>query len=209
MTEVRPVSALSLWLACLPLAQPGSPPPWEWLIELGRSFREALAVKPPAPDEPPAGVPRHAKAVWEPQLQMQPDPGRGGKPGPVLVGRLYLFDEQVKHTMACEGSLIVDLYDGTTGQEVMLEEWRIDSETLRRLLRRDLLGWGYTVGLPWTSYRPEVARVVLKLRFDHGLDPSKGPLFDSTCPMPIQHPDRPAQVAPPLPQCKPGPRASS
>jgi hypothetical protein len=148
------------------------------------------------------------KALWGPMVQLQPNPLTKVSE-PVLTGRLYLFDTDVKHPLACEGSLVVDLYDVTSGQEVMLEEWRLDSETLKRLLRKDLIGWGYSLALPWTTSRPGVTTVVLKARFDRGPDPSGGSLIDLGAPMKLTYPDRPAQVAPPLPQCKPGPRASS
>jgi hypothetical protein len=166
---------LSLACGCVTTQQAPAPPTAQAPVP-----PLVVTNKSPVPDKPPLGVPCQVKAVWEPQVQYQPDPGRGGAPGPVLAGRLYLFDEQLKHSMACEGSLIVDLYDLTSGQEVMLEEWRIDPVTLGRLLRRDFLGWGYTVGLPWSTFRPDVTKVVLKLRFD----PAKGaPLYDTCAPM--------------------------
>jgi hypothetical protein len=151
--------------------------------------KQPLTALPPAPerppmmkvpDRPPCGEACRAVAYWQPQVQYQPDPARNGAPGPVLVGRLYLMDGEIKQPLAVEGSLVVDLYDMTSGQEVMMEEWRIDASTLKRLLRRDPIGWGYTVGLPWSTFKPEVARVQLKLRFD----PLKGaPLYDLGQPM--------------------------
>src|SRR5262249_41445546 len=48
--------------------------------------------------------------------------------------------------------------------------WRIDQDTLQRLLRRDMIGWGYTLFLPWGTYKPEITQVHLKVRYEpaHG-----------------------------------------
>jgi hypothetical protein len=58
----------------------------------------------------------------------------------------------------------VDLFDETAGPaQVQLERWTFDPLTLKRLLRKDIIGWGYTLFLPWSTYRPEIAVVRLKL----------------------------------------------
>src|SRR5581483_612242 len=58
-----------------------------------------------------------------------------------------------------------------------LEEWRIDSDTLKRLGKRDMLGWGYTLFLPWSTYRPDVGQVRMKLAYV----PVKGtPIFSES-----------------------------
>src|SRR5262249_19841415 len=36
-------------------------------------------------------------------------------------------------------------------------------DTLRRLLKKDRIGWGYTLFLPWSTYRPEVTQVRLRV----------------------------------------------
>jgi hypothetical protein len=69
---------------------------------------------------------------------------------------------------------VVDLYDPNRpendGSGVPLGQWRYDSVTLQRLLRKDMIGWGYTLFLPWPDYKPEVTRIQLRLRFE----PAKG-----------------------------------
>jgi hypothetical protein len=64
----------------------------------------------------------------------------------------------------------VDLYDDTSltrdGEPVRLERWVFPDAILRRLLRRDAAGWGYTLFLPWvTSYRPDITRIHLPVAF--------------------------------------------
>jgi hypothetical protein len=137
----------------------------------------------PAPDQATKPLPCKALTCWQPQVQYRPDPVRDGAPGPVLVGRLYLLNGEIKQPVSAEGSVVVDLYDVAGSREVKLEEWRIDAETLNRLLKRDPIGWGYTLSLPWSTYRTGVSQVVLKTRFA----PLQGPpLYDLGCPMKLE-----------------------
>src|SRR5439155_4906861 len=88
---------------------------------------------------------------------------RGGTPGPGLAGRVYLFGPEIKFPLTGDGGLEVLLSDETSGELVQKEAWMIDADTLKKLLRRDQIGWGYTVFLPWTTYRPEITKVRLKV----------------------------------------------
>jgi hypothetical protein len=67
------------------------------------------------------------------------------------------------------GDLTVELFDQThraaKGEAVALEKWVIDPETLKKLARKDQGGPGYTVYLPWGSYRPGIQRVALVVRY--------------------------------------------
>ena len=45
------------------------------------------------------------------------------------------------------------------------ERWIIEAMTPDRLLRRDIIGWGYTLSLPMSACRPGPAVVRLKLRY--------------------------------------------
>jgi hypothetical protein len=124
----------------------------------------------------PTGAACHAVATWKNQVHFTPDPTRGGAPGPGLVGRFYLFDKTVGYPIAGNGSLVVDLYDCTNtapGQQpVLIEEWRIDKDTLARLLVKDGIGWGYTLFLPWATYRPELRSIQLRVRYQpEGMPP--------------------------------------
>jgi hypothetical protein len=121
-------------------------------------------------EQPPTGPVSAVMAFWNNEVDYAPDPTHNGQPNPGLVGRVYLLGPTMDLPLACEGGLVVDLYDEThvpmMQQKLPLEEWRIDKDTLQRLLRRDHIGWGYTVFLPWGTYRPEIGQVGLKVRFE-------------------------------------------
>jgi hypothetical protein len=132
-----------------------------------------------APADPPCQV----VVNWTPEVVFTPDVAHGGTAMPGLTGRLYLFGQQIKYPEEADGSLIVDLYDETPGHgnaPVLLEQWRVDNDTLKKLKRRDRVGWGYTFFLPWATYKPEITTVHLRLRYQ----PAKGlPLYADNPPM--------------------------
>lgn len=121
---------------------------------------------------------KQVHTLWDGRLMVVRDSVNNGAPLLGIAGRLYLFGEEVGFPLNCDGAVTVDLYDitpaTTHGKPKMLERWEIDKDTFKRLGRKDTIGWGYTLFLPWSTYRPEVARVQMQLRFV----PEKGiPLF--------------------------------
>ena len=65
--------------------------------------------------------------------------------------------------------MIVYLYNDMPDvpeKDVVLEEWVFSTKLMKELQRHDPIGWGYTVPLPWYTYKPEITRVRLKVRFD-------------------------------------------
>src|SRR5579885_875781 len=102
-----------------------------------------------AADAPPQGKVCQVVATWNSKVVTAEDPCHGGAATPGLAGRVYLFGPQIDFPMQGDGGMVVDLYDQTSGKPAMLEEWRLDPATLQRLLRKDVIGWGYTVFLPW------------------------------------------------------------
>ncbi|MBL8799069.1 MAG: hypothetical protein JNM56_34605 [Planctomycetia bacterium] len=118
---------------------------------------------------PPKGAPCQIVTTWNHQVAYAPDPANGGKPAPGIAGRLYVFGSEIGCPLVHDGCLKVELYDdrptGTGGAPVLLEEWNIDRETLQRLQRKDTIGWGYTLFLPWGTYKPELQKVRLKVCF--------------------------------------------
>jgi hypothetical protein len=125
------------------------------------------AGMPPGP-QPAAQV----IAMWCNQVATTPDPAHNGEPVKGLAGRVYLFGPNIDCPVTGDGSLVIDLFvapidHGPPAQPpAPLEEWRFDRDTLHRLLRRDAVGWGYTVFLPWSTYRPDINQVYLKVRYD-------------------------------------------
>jgi hypothetical protein len=150
-------------------------------------------------DGPKPGAACQVVTTWSNQVNYTPDPTHGGVPTPGLAGRLYLFDAAMVYPVLADGSLTVDLYndapDGPPGG-VLLEEWRIDKDTLKRLFKKDIMGNGYTLFLPWASCRPDVTRVHLTVRYD----PVGGgaPLWAQTALLTIEHPPAPAGPGPGL-----------
>jgi hypothetical protein len=137
-------------------------------------------------EQPPTGPAFQVVAWWNNQVLTAPDPVHGGAATPGLAGRVYLFGPQLDFPIEGDGTIVVDLYDPSApttapgGTAVPLEEWRFDKDTLKRLQRKDVIGWGYTVFLPWGSYRPEIKQVRLQVRYE----PPKGsPLYAESSPL--------------------------
>jgi hypothetical protein len=124
----------------------------------------------PGSDGAAGTAPCQVVAWWSNQVMWTPDPTHGGALTPGLAGRVYLFGPEIDFPLIGDGALVVDLLDPTAvtpdGSPVLLEEWRLDRDTLKRLLKRDMVGWGYTVFLPWGTYKPEVNRIQLMVRFE-------------------------------------------
>ena len=156
-------------------------------------------------EPPPPGIPCQVVATWEPKVRFASDPTHGGNLTPGLAGRVYLFGPEIGTPMTGDGSLVVDLFDETDPGHpgVLLEEWRLDPVTFQRLLRADIIGWGYTVFLPWGTYKPEINRVHLKVRYE----PAKGtPLYAHSAPMTLAKENN-TTVGPVVSGAEPPPKA--
>lgn len=130
------------------------------------------------PEAPPPVC--QVQAIWEGRVQVTQDVVNGGRPLPGLAGRLYLFGEEIKYPERGDGTVSVELFDLSNvpsgAQPQRLEQWNIDAVSLSKLLRKDKIGWGYTLFLPWATYRPDITRVQLNLCYT----PAKGtPLYSS------------------------------
>ena len=116
---------------------------------------------------PPGAAVCQVVATWQNKVMFTPDPVHGGTLTPGLAGRLYLFGPQIDFPLVGDGAVVIDLYDdnpaGAGKPPVHLERWQIDRDTLKRLLRQDAIGWGYTLFLPWATYKPETTHVRLTL----------------------------------------------
>ena len=142
-------------------------------------------------DSPPPPSPDCCQVVttWSNKVHFLPDPTKGGALGPGLAGRLYLFGSQIDADglpKVGDGMVSVELYDDSGPQPggVQLEQWHFDQGMLQQLLKRDTVGWGYTLFLPWGSYRPELTKVHLNVRYT----PQTGsPLFAPATPITLNH----------------------
>jgi hypothetical protein len=126
----------------------------------------------------PTGTPIQAAAMWQTFVLFSPDPAREGAMTPGLAGRLYLYGSQSDVPIVAPGKVQVRLYpDLPDGKKVdtPLEVWELDPDTLKGKLQHDIVGWGYSLLLPWGTYRPDLTHVRMTVRFE----PAKGgpPLF--------------------------------
>jgi hypothetical protein len=143
-------------------------------------------------DPPPApwGHPQTVTALWEQRVIMTPDVANGGKPLVGLAGRMYLFGEVYGSPVQSKGSIVVDCNEfRSDGSRALIERWEIDPLTLSRLGRKDEgIGWGYTLFLPWQTYRPDIKRVEMQVKFV----PEKGiPLFSQPSAVTLQYEETP------------------
>jgi hypothetical protein len=131
-------------------------------------------------DTPPTGDVIRVASWWQTQVAYAPDPLHGGQMTPGMAGRVYLFGDgrDSAFPLKGDGGLIVDLFnDSVPGSPpVLMEEWRFDKDTLQRFLRKDMIGWGYTLFLPWLSYRQDITHIQMKVCFDRKAEKG-GPLF--------------------------------
>jgi hypothetical protein len=106
----------------------------------------------------------HVLATWEPRVRTTQDAANGGVPLNGLVGRLYLLNDETSQAVDARGMVYVRLQDiSVRGSPQKLAEWKFDAESLKRLKRRDGIAEGYTLFLPWETYRPEVRKVQLQV----------------------------------------------
>jgi hypothetical protein len=120
--------------------------------------------------------------LWRNKIDYLPDPspGKNGQMGPGLAGQLFLFGPNMQFAQP-DGKLTVALYDETPrppGQAPLPPEgWEFDKETLKQLRTFDeRFGMSYALFLPWPTYRPDVTRIRIAVRYD----PEKGhPIYGS------------------------------
>ena len=142
-------------------------------------------------EEKPSVEPCRVVAAWNPAVVSTADPMHGGAENPGLAGRIYLFGPEIGAPLLANGSLHVALFDdsrcGSGQNSPPLEEWHFDAQTFKRLKHHDPVGWGYTVFLPWGTYRPEIKRVHLKVCYEppHGF-----PIYAASAPMTLVDPDK-------------------
>jgi len=149
----------------------------------------ALDKNPLAADGPPApGTPCQVASFWDTKVHLTPDPTHNGAATPTLAGRVYLEGPEIGIPMTGDGALAVVVYDGSTPitpDAVPLQAWQFDPVTLHRLLKKDVVGWGYTLPLVWPDLPRNLARVQLRVCYQ----PAKGtPIYSDSPPMPVEFP---------------------
>lgn len=118
--------------------------------------------------------------IWESRVLVTRDSVNNGAPLAGLAGRLYLFGPEIGRGLDVAGEVRVELYEIVAGEKPRLQEkWHIDKAALRRLGKADsLVGWGYTLFLPWQGYHPDIGQVQLHLSFipEKGGNPLYAPI---------------------------------
>jgi hypothetical protein len=143
-------------------------------------------------------------ATWKSEIVYVPDPVRNGMPSPTLLGRVYLFDQQMVYPQKGDGTMTVSLYDDTPpapdapprDPTQPLEVWKFDKYTLNEVLyKKDIVGMAYSIPLPWGTYRPDIRQVHVTVRYE----PAEGlPLFSEGSPLTIEHTKPPVGASPAL-----------
>jgi hypothetical protein len=115
----------------------------------------------------PAALARRVEVAWSSDVMTTSDTENGNRPLTGLAGRLYVFSEEVGRPLEVPGAVTVVVYsiDKENKRSKPLVTWNIDSTTLRRLGRKDAIGFGYTLFLPWVEYTPDIRRVQLDVRY--------------------------------------------
>ena len=113
----------------------------------------------------PTGPVHQVHATWEPYVVVTEDPVNNGAPLPGLAGRVYLFGPIMGYPLEGNGKLDVALWDVSKGQESYLDGMSFDKFNLRKLFRKDAVGWGYSLFLPTNKLDANVTRVKVKLRY--------------------------------------------
>lgn len=131
--------------------------------------------------------------TWESQVLSAPDTVHHGKATPCLAGRMYLFGPDFGYPVKGDGQVTVQLLLPQPGEQpsVLLEQWNIDGKTLyEKLGRKDFIGWGYTLILPWGSYHPAIDDVELLISYT----PKNGAPIYTRAGMHLMHKKRPFTI---------------
>jgi hypothetical protein len=125
-------------------------------------------------DLPAHGEVTQVMALWAEGVVDQPsadprNPVTLGRPVPGFSGRVYLYGPASKEPLAAEGVITVQLYDASNptpaDNQPPLEVWNLSEENLQRIGKKDGLGWGYNIWVPWSTMKPDIHRVYLVVKY--------------------------------------------
>jgi hypothetical protein len=162
-----------------------------WLVSGGCATTNSNLAKAPR------GVPGQVVATWSKDVEFLPDRYNNGRLTPALCGHIYLVEngQAGPKPVTADGSLVVSLYTeqcktGPDGMPVPLEVWQITPECMSRVMTRDgFMGWGYTLNLPWNTYKPDISTVRLQVQYVPAKDAKDPlPLFSDSPLVALQHP---------------------
>lgn len=141
------------------------------------------------PKAAPAPTVQLVQTMWENRIVETEDVVNQGAPLPGIAGRVYLFGGKLGHPVQGKGTFHVMAHEVLPdGKSVPMEAWEIDPVAMQKLGSTDLIGWGYTVFLPFTNPRPDVKHVKMQVKFT----PENGtPLFSPTTAVSLSDEPRP------------------
>jgi hypothetical protein len=143
----------------------------------GKKTRDDKPLELAAPSQSPVDK---LVIVWHNQVTIGADCVNGGERMYGLTGRVYLAGRELSEMVVADGRLVVEVYavvpEPQQGPPARQGQWVIEKDTLNgRCLSKDVFGLGYTLNLPWPSYRPDVTRLEIRTRYE----PAKGtPVYD-------------------------------
>ena len=116
---------------------------------------------------PPGAQARQVMVAWNNQILTTSDTQNGNRPIPGLAGRLYVFGEEVGRPLEAPGTATIVVYAVDKNNKISppLTNWILDSVALQKLGRKDAIGFGYTLFLPWPEFNPEIRRVKLDVQY--------------------------------------------
>lgn len=141
--------------------------------------RSAPRVELPAPKAAPVvantapakpGEAARLTAAFSNKVIYAPDTTKGGDQIPGLLGRLYIFSTDEAVPIVAEGELVIDVWDNSPqsngGKPKLLEVWHLDPQSFANFRKRDIIGEGYSIFLPWSTYNIDVKQINVIVRFN-------------------------------------------
>jgi len=124
------------------------------------------------PEDPPI---KDVLVYWDDHVHVTSNTQNHTAALPGLAGRIWLQGEEAKQMEEARGKIVIELYDMTGGPNATpkpLVGVTYGRNDLPQFKRKDLVGDGYTLFVPWESYRPDVKEVKLLVYYM----PDKGPM---------------------------------
>lgn len=131
---------------------------------------QSMNFSAPWAESAPIGCPNEVVAIWQDGVDVQLDANHGGMPIPGFAGRIVFMQSnngQSGQSVLVNGPVKILLYDDrpVQGPPEPLETWTILPEHLSLLVKKDMMGWGYSIWLPWNTYRKDIQNVKMMVEY--------------------------------------------
>ncbi|HQR09549.1 MAG TPA: hypothetical protein PLN21_22195 [Gemmatales bacterium] len=137
---------------------------------MGNLGCQSMSFTAPWTESAPIGNPTEVVAIWQDGVDVQLDANHGGLPIPGFAGRVVFMQSsngQSGQSVLVNGPVKILLYDDrpVQGPPEPLETWTIKPEHLPLLVKKDMMGWGYSIWLPWNTYRKDIQNVKMTVEY--------------------------------------------